>query len=288
MSARNRRDGCVRAQRGYTGGMPLETVAGNSLSFIGTATTLIKLGPFTLLTDPNFLHLGQWSYLGQGLISRRRTEPAIQPAELPPLTAVVLSHLHGDHFDRIASRELPKDVPILTTEHAAKRLRKRGFDAPEPLAVWSTQTFVENGARLDVTAVPAHHARGLMGRVLPPVNGSVLEYQATGQSSVLRIYLSGDTVLHPGLAAIRDRYPALDHAVVHLGGTRVLGALVTMDHKQGTDLVELLRPRSVLPVHYDDYGLFTSPLSNFLAEFHARDLPTTLRVLRRGETVALE
>jgi L-ascorbate metabolism protein UlaG (beta-lactamase superfamily) len=39
--------------------MALETVAGNSLSFIGTATTLIKLGPFTLLTDPNFRQLGQ-------------------------------------------------------------------------------------------------------------------------------------------------------------------------------------------------------------------------------------
>ncbi|TDP92803.1 MBL fold metallo-hydrolase [Labedaea rhizosphaerae] len=268
--------------------MALDTVAGNSLSFIGTATTLIKLGPFTLLTDPNFLHLGQWSYLGQGLISKRRTEPAIQPAELPPLTAVVLSHLHGDHFDRIASRELPKDVPIITTGHAAKRLRKRGFQAPQPLPVWSRQNFVENGARLGVIAVPARHARGPLRAILPPVMGSVLEYQAAGQTGVLRIYLSGDTVLFPGLAAIHERFPSLDHAVVHLGGTRVLGALVTMDHKQGTDLVELLEPRTVLPVHYDDYGLFTSPLSNFLAEFRARGLPTTLRVLQRGETVALE
>ena len=268
--------------------MALDTVAGNSLSFIGTATTLLRLGPFTLLTDPNFLHQGQWSYLGQGLVSRRRTEPAIQLAQLPPLTAVVLSHLHGDHFDRIAGRELPKDVPVITTAHAAKRLRKRGFRACEPLAVWSTQNFVENGARLDVTAVPARHARGPLRGILPPVMGSVIEYQAAGQSGVLRVYVSGDTILFPGLHAIRDRYPSLDHAVVHLGGTRVLGALVTMDHKQGADLLELLGPRTAMPVHYDDYGLFTSPLSNFLVEFRARDLPTTLRVLHRGETVALE
>ncbi|MBB4911499.1 hypothetical protein [Actinophytocola algeriensis] len=44
--------------------MPLEETAGDSASFIGTATTLIRLGGFTLLTDPNFLHRGQWSYFG--------------------------------------------------------------------------------------------------------------------------------------------------------------------------------------------------------------------------------
>ena len=47
------------------------------LTFIGTATTLLRLGPFTVLTDPNFLHRGQWAYLGKGLVSRRVTEPAL-------------------------------------------------------------------------------------------------------------------------------------------------------------------------------------------------------------------
>ena len=29
----------------------------DSLTFIGTATTLIRLGSFTVLTDPSFLHI---------------------------------------------------------------------------------------------------------------------------------------------------------------------------------------------------------------------------------------
>ena len=81
------------------------------LTFIGTATTLIELGRFTLLTDPNFLHRGQRAYLGKGLWSRRSTEPAMTPAELPPLDAVLLSHLHGDHFDRVARAELDRSAP---------------------------------------------------------------------------------------------------------------------------------------------------------------------------------
>ena len=80
----------------------------STLTFIGTATTLLRVGAFTILTDPNFLHQGQRAYLGKGLWTRRLTEPAMQPGELPALDAVVLSHLHGDHFDRVARRDLAR------------------------------------------------------------------------------------------------------------------------------------------------------------------------------------
>jgi L-ascorbate metabolism protein UlaG (beta-lactamase superfamily) len=85
-----------------------------ALPFIGTATTIVRLGSFTVLTDPNFLHRGQRAYLGKGLWSPRLTEPAMQPADLPSLDAVVLSHSHGDHFDPIARRHLDHTVPVLT------------------------------------------------------------------------------------------------------------------------------------------------------------------------------
>lgn len=100
-----------------------------SLEFIGTATPLLRLGPFTILTDPNFLHRGQFAYLGKGLVSRRLTEPSVQPQDLPQVDAIVLSHLHGDHFDRIARRELDRTPAVYTTRQAARRLEKWEFDA---------------------------------------------------------------------------------------------------------------------------------------------------------------
>lgn len=259
----------------------------DSLTFIGTATALLRLGPFTVLTDPDFLHRGRWSYFGQGLFSRRRTEPAMRPAELPPLNAVVVSHLHGDHFDRTARRELPHDVPIVTTGHAAAKLGKSGFTEPVPLETWARQDFIESGATLSITAVPARHTAGPLNRLLPPVMGSVLEYHPAGGGAPKRLYLSGDTVMHGGLATIRQRFGQLDVAVLHLGGTQVLGVLLSMDHEQGVDLLELLRPERVVPVHHDDYGLFRSPLSNFEAELDRRRPPTELHRLRRGESLAL-
>ncbi|MFC4000082.1 MBL fold metallo-hydrolase [Prauserella oleivorans] len=259
----------------------------DSLTFVGTATTLVRLGPFSLLTDPNFLHRGQWSYFGQGLASRRRTEPAAQPADLPPLDAVVLSHLHGDHFDRIARRKLAPDLPIVTTGHAAKWLSKRGFREPVALSTWSQHTLAARGATLTITAVPARHSTGLLGKVLPPVMGSVWEYIAAPGARPLRIYVSGDTILHDELREIGERFPELDLAVLHLGGTRVLGALVSMDDRQGGALLELLDPAHAVPVHFDDYRNFTSPVSNFLVEAARRHPATRIRLLRRGESLPL-
>ncbi|MDF3050565.1 MAG: putative Zn-dependent hydrolase of beta-lactamase fold [Pseudonocardia sp.] len=57
--------------------------------------------------------------------------------------------------------------------------------------------------------------------------------------------------------------------VTHLGGTKVLGVLVTMDGRQGTDLIEMIRPGSVVPVHYDDYTVFRSPLRDVVARCSA-------------------
>ena len=127
-----------------------------SLEFIGTATTLLRLGPYTLLTDPDFRPQGKRAYLGKGLFSKRRTEPALQPQDLPPLDGVLLSHLHGDHFDPIARERLGKELPVLTTPSAGRKLRRWGFGAAYGMDTWET-TDLAGG--LTVTSVPASTRR---------------------------------------------------------------------------------------------------------------------------------
>jgi L-ascorbate metabolism protein UlaG (beta-lactamase superfamily) len=261
-----------------------------TLTFVGTATTVLRLGAFTLLTDPNFLRRGQRVHLGYGLTSRRRTDPALTPAQLPSYDALVLSHLHGDHFDRVARQELPREPPVVTTEKAAETLRKWGFSGATGLEPWAEWRSVRDGERLTITAVPGQHGPAGVHRLLPPVIGTVLDLETRagdGWRRDLRVYMTGDTLNVPRLSEVAERFPDVDVMVEHLGGTRVLGVLVTMDDRQGTDLVERIRPRSVVPVHYDDYGVFTSPLSNFVAEMRRRGRAALVRTVGRGETVDL-
>ncbi|MEU9228762.1 MBL fold metallo-hydrolase [Streptomyces massasporeus] len=242
------------------------------IHFIGNATVLLSYGPLTLLTDPNFLHRGQYAYLGHGLLSRRLTEPALDVRELPRLDGIVLSHLHGDHWDRRARRHLDHTVPILTTPHAARRLRAvHGFHRTAGLRTWKALTLQREGAQVTVTALPARHAgHAVLRRLLPPVMGSMLEFGPAGGAPRMRLYISGDTLVYDGLDEITRRFPAADLAVLHLGGTLLPGGfVVTMDGAQGAELARRLDPRLVLPVHYGDYTVMRSPLSAFFAEADA-------------------
>ncbi|MFC6022860.1 MBL fold metallo-hydrolase [Plantactinospora solaniradicis] len=257
-----------------------------TVTFVGTATTLLKLGAITLMTDPNFLHAGQRAYLGYGLWTRRRTDPAMRIGELPPLDGIVLSHLHGDHFDRVARRNLPKALPIITTPQARLRLHRWGFASAEALTSWESHEISRGDQLVRITAVPGRHGPGPLARVLPTVMGSILDFERNGQR-LLRLYVTGDTLNHPALAEIPRRFPDIDAMLIHLGGTRLLGVLVTMDDRQGVELVRLVRPGLTLPIHYDDYPVFRSPLRDFLDRARRQGIGPGVRAIRRGETVPL-
>ncbi|MWK34930.1 MBL fold metallo-hydrolase [Actinomadura sp. J1-007] len=259
-----------------------------SVTFVGNATVIIRYGGFTLLTDPNFLHKGQHAYLGYGLRSRRLKEPALSVEQLPDLDAVVLSHLHDDHWDRVAERGLDRALPVLTTEAAARALDKRGFRGARALRTWQHTEITKDGRRLRLTAMPGRHGPGPLRHLLPPVMGSLLEFGPRDAEPEFRLYISGDTLMYEGLAEVARRHPEIDTGIVHLGGTRLLGVLtVTMDGRQGARWMETIPCRSVLPVHYDDYTVQKSPLSAFRTEVERRGMSARLRHIDRGQTLTL-
>lgn len=267
-------------------GVPAEPagVLEGSVYFVGTATTLIRFGGFTLLTDPNFLHAGDHVHLGYGLFSRRKTDPALEIGQLPPLDLCLLSHLHGDHFDRVAVKELSKDLPIVTTTHAASALSGKGFRRTYGLKTWDAFSAVKGAMSMRITAMPGRHAPGILNAMLPPVMGSMLEFRAGTGEVAVRLYISGDTLLCDELKEIPKRYPDIDLALLHLGGTRVLGIMVTMDGRQGAKAIRMIRPRKAIPIHYDDYGVFKSPLSDFKRAVDDAGLSSRVVYLKRGES----
>ena len=124
--------------------------------------------------------------------------------------------------------------------------------------------------------------------MLPPVMGSMLEFSAGSGATTLRLYITGDTLVHDDLREIPRRYPEIDLALFHLGGTRILGILLTMDAEQGVEAIRIVNPKEVIPIHYNDYEVFKSPLEDFRKAVEAAGFADRVRYLGHGETYDFE
>jgi L-ascorbate metabolism protein UlaG (beta-lactamase superfamily) len=259
-----------------------------SIFFVGTATVIIRYAGLTILTDPNFLHAGDHVHLGYGLTSERLTEPALDIEELPPLDLCVLSHYHGDHFDQIVEEKLDKDLPIVTNPQAVAELEARGFRGGIGLETWDAAEFTKGGARLRIASMPGQHGPGIVDFALPDVMGSMLDFETETGDRKLRLYISGDTLVIDELREIPQRFPGIDIGLFHLGGTRVLGVMVTMDDAQGVEAVRIIDPETAIPIHYNDYDVFKSPLEDFKRAAAEAGLNDKMVYLAHGETYDFE
>lgn len=270
----------------FTLNLPAGTAAAqadHSVQFIGTATVLIRYGGLTILTDPNFLHKGDHVHLGYGLTSERQTDPAIEFDALPPVDFVLLSHLHDDHFDKLVREKLKRSTPIVTTASAAAELRKLGFTAAMGLGTWQDLQVTKGDTTLRVTAMPGRHGPLAAAALLPAVMGSILDFSSA--AGRYRVYISGDTMVYGDIEEIPRRFPGVDLALLHLGGTRILGIVtVTMDAKEGVRMLKLIAPHRAIPIHYNDYDVFKSPLSDFQKAVGEAGLADKVSYLKHGET----
>jgi L-ascorbate metabolism protein UlaG (beta-lactamase superfamily) len=205
------------------------------MTFVGNATTVLRLGHFTLLTDPAFGAAGSRVYLGYGAWSRRIKDPALAAEELPPLDAVLLSHLARDHFDRAARDWLPATMPILTTPQAQRRLQRRDFVAVRGLPDLGVHEWDRDRQRLRVTR-GAGPARAGAGR--PPAAGRHGIHCGAGTGRPLPaspVHHRRHAVSGRISQEIPRRFGEIDAMLIHLGGTRLLGVLLSWDGRQGVE-----------------------------------------------------
>ncbi|MCJ1384189.1 hypothetical protein MMC17_007305 [Xylographa soralifera] len=282
-----------------------------SIYFVGTATTILEWQGLRLMTDPNFLHAGDHVHLGPGVTGTRLTNPAVDLHDLPPISLVLLSHYHADHFDAHVEASLRRDLPIVTTPHAKKCLvddkEKEGegekFTNVEAVEFWESLVVDVGGEGLGVkvTGMPGKHVPdGIIGTLndlagaVPPTNGWMVELGKTKGQDVwecgYRIYISGDTLLVDDLKQIPERYKGqnIDLMLAHLGGTTIPSPsmpllMVTMNAEQGLGMVRLINPDLTIPIHYDDYDVFLSPLSDFKEVMEEAGLSDKVIYLDRGD-----
>jgi len=226
---------------------------GVRLTHIGGPTVLVEVGGWRLLTDPTFDPPGRRYSFGWGTASTKVAGPAVAVADLPPVDVVLLSHdHHADNLDDAGRALLPTVGTVVTTVAGARRLG----NGARGLAPWGTTTLTAPGRTpIEVTATPARHGPPLSRPVAGAVVGFALRWD--GQEHGV-LWITGDTVLFGGLRTVADRLD-VDTALVHLGGVRfpVTGRLrYSMTGREAGRLCGLVRPRTVVPVHYEGWSHF--------------------------------
>jgi L-ascorbate metabolism protein UlaG (beta-lactamase superfamily) len=234
------------------------------ITHIGGPTALIEIGDWRLLTDPTFDAPGQKYNFGWGTSSRKLAGPAIAASDLPPIDAVLLSHdHHDDNRDAAGRAVLPSAGVVITTASGAKRL---GGSA-RGLSAWET-TALESPGRptIDITATPCRHGPPLSHPIVGDVIGFALRWD--GQEHGV-LWISGDTVLYDGVREVAERL-TVDTAIVHLGGVRfpVTGPLrYTLTAREAVELCGLIKPRTIIPIHYEGWKHFREGREAIEAEF---------------------
>ncbi|BBH64432.1 MBL fold metallo-hydrolase [Actinoplanes sp. OR16] len=222
-----------------------------------------------LLTDPTFDEPGRRYAFGLGTSSVKVAGPALRPDELGRIDAVLLTHdHHADNLDDAGRALLPSAPVVVTTASGAGRLGGNAVG----LVPWGSTTVGD----LEIIATPARHGPPLSRALVGDAIGFAL--RPAGASSVL--WITGDTVFFGGVREVASRL-TVDTAIIHLGKVQfgLTGPIkYTMNGRDAARLISLVRPRRVVPVHYEGWSHFQEGR----AEAEAAFPPSTLTWLTPG------
>ena len=204
------------------------------ITWLGHSTVLVELDGVRLITDP--VLRGRIAHL-------RRTTVRPNVAEVGPVDAALISHLHYDHLDTRSLAALGRQVHVLIPSGGAAILRRRRFAQVSAIDVGDET----NVGPLRVRATYADHD----GRRQPfGGRASAVGYVIEGSA---RVYFAGDTDLFSGMSTLAQK---LDVALLPVAGWGATLPQGHLDPERAAYALALLRPRVAIPIHWGTYRRF--------------------------------
>lgn len=255
-----------------------------SVTHIGTATGILEIGDIKFLTDPFFSPAGTtWDFGGVELVNTE--SPAIGLDELPPIDAVLLSHEdHPDNLDELGRRLLDGRHVFTTVDGAQNLALRPGVRGMKP---WETSSVMLGGKKFEITATPCKHVPGgeCIGFVLTTESFGVAD---SGKPNA--IYFTGDTVYIDELAKIPEKFNIVA-AVMNFGNAKAdtpEGPVqITMDGKQGAQLLRTLKADCLVPMHYESWRHFTQFGKELAQDFEQEGVSNKIHWLTPGKSVKI-
>jgi L-ascorbate metabolism protein UlaG (beta-lactamase superfamily) len=237
-----------------------------TVAWLGHATVLFNFFGTWLVTDPA---LERRIGIGRGLAKlgpRRLVQPALRPAELPDLHAILLSHAHMDHTDLGTLRQFRADVPVVV--QSGNRDLVRRFREVRELA-WGDHTELD-GLRVEATEV-RHWGARMVTDNHRGYGGYLLEKRGC------TVLFAGDTAYTDVLTRLGRRGP-IELAVLPIGAYDPwINNHVSPE--QAWTMFQRLGARYLLPVHHSTFRLSREPVDEPIRRLQAAAGPERWRIV---------
>ncbi len=191
--------------------------------------------------------------------------------ELEDIDAVIVSHLHPDHWDEAAIKLLNKTIPLICANEIAPQLKSVGFSnvkqVDDRLSFGNVQIYLTNGKQ----------GKGEIGEKMGKVYGFVLKYLDS------TIYIAGDTIWCEEVKnTINKHHPK--HIVVAGGAaTFSFGDPVTMPFNQIKDVASFANESNIWITHLEAVSPCSENRAYIRKLLKAYNLENQCIVLEDGE-----
>ncbi len=229
------------------------------ISWLGHATTLIKMKNQFFMTDPVLgERISPFSWIGP-----KRFHPLpIAMNELPHLAAVIISHDHHDHLDQKSLMLLnERTEKFITPLKVGDYLIEWGIPQEKVIQLdwWQTTTIGE----VIITCTPARHfsGRGLWGWNKTLWSSWVIQHPER------RIFFGGDTGMFAGFREIGERLGPMDLTLMPIGAYDELWSGIHLFPKEALQAHQMVQGKVIMPIHWGSFDLgrhaWDEPINEF-------------------------
>ena len=262
---------------------PIRDDVGLSVLWVGHATVLIQIHDKVIITDPVFTTT-------VGLLAKRSIDPGIDESSVSRLDAILISHIHMDHFSYSSLDLLPRTARLFVPSGGIPYTPEFGFR--ETLAAKPWEVFEEDGLR--ITAVPVQHFGGRYGfdagwNAEPTWTGYVIEYKGS------TVFFAGDTGYNPELFKEIGRRFHIDVALLPIAPVepREFMSRVHADPKDAIQIFDDVGATLMIPIHHDTFFQGLEPAPSYATTIlrkliEERSLQNRVRILDIGEQLIVK
>jgi L-ascorbate metabolism protein UlaG (beta-lactamase superfamily) len=191
------------------------------VKFLGHAAFLIE-GSKRILIDP-FLS--------------GNPQAAVKPEEVEA-DLILVTHAHGDHIGDAPEIAKRTGAKIVAMYDVANYISEQSGGKVETIGMNYGPTEIDG---VFVVQVPAWHSSSDGIHSIGNPSGFIVKLDG------VTIYHAGDTFVFSDMALFNELYGPIDVALLPIGGH------FTMGPREAAKAVELLKPRKVVPMHYNTW-----------------------------------